>query len=262
MPKISAPYSPDGSRYALFGHPGILIRDTKSWEVVSQLTGHTDTVCCVAFHPDGRTLASGSFDNTIRLWDVETGINKHILRAHTEGVGCVAFSPDGKTIASASSEDNTIRLWDVETGCLLETFMSHTRWFCLIPYSPDDCTYACWSGGLLNRGSTIYLRDLETDDLLHTLEHTDAVSRIAFDSYGVTIATAMGSTLYLWKVETGCRLHTLAHTDRVGMVAFNGGTVASESLDGAIHLWDVATGDLLRTFTMGGYDGKTESLSS
>ena len=179
---------------------------------------------------------------------METDINKHILRGHTGPVVCVAFSPDGKTIASASTEDNTIRLWDVEMGCLLETFMSHTRWYDGIAYCPNDRTTA-FGGQPFNMGSTIYLRDLETDALLH-LAHTDAVSRIAFDSYGFTIATSMGSTLYLWNVETGRLLHTLAHTDRVGTVAFNGCTVVSESLDGAIRLWDMRTGSLLHTFTM------------
>jgi WD40 repeat protein len=92
------------------------------------LTGHTDTVFSVAFSPDGKILASGSWDDTIRLWDVNTGrpIGQP-LTGHTSSVESVAFSPDGKTLASGSG-DHTIRLWD-------------------ITYTDDIVTYLCGSVG-------------------------------------------------------------------------------------------------------------------
>src|SRR5579872_4245298 len=76
------------------------------------LKGHMTTVFSVAFSPDGKTQASGSRDNTIKLWDVATGKEQATLQGHTGGVFCVAFSPDGKTLASGSF-DNTIEFWDV-----------------------------------------------------------------------------------------------------------------------------------------------------
>jgi WD40 repeat protein len=69
----------------------------------------------VAFSPDGKTLASGSADHTIKLWEVATGKEQATLKGHTRVVTSVAFSPDGKTLASGST-DKTIKLWDVTTG--------------------------------------------------------------------------------------------------------------------------------------------------
>ena len=76
------------------------------------MRGHEKFTKSVAFSPDGKILASGSIDETIRLWDVETGTNLRVLVAHEGGVISVVFSPDGKTLASASW-DGIVLLWDL-----------------------------------------------------------------------------------------------------------------------------------------------------
>jgi WD40 repeat protein len=73
------------------------------------------TVFSVTFSPDGRLIASGSWDKTIKLWDVKTGEEIRTLKGHSELCHSVAFSPDGRLIASGS-DDKTIKLWDVKTG--------------------------------------------------------------------------------------------------------------------------------------------------
>jgi WD40 repeat protein len=130
----------------------------------------------VAFSPDGRLLASGSEDQTVRLWEVvnpgglNTGQSLKTLAGHTHPVSSVAFSPDGRLLASGSF-DHTVRLWEVvnpgglNTGQSLQTLAGHTNWVWSVAFSPD--------GRLLASGSadaTIKLWDVQTGDCLKTLQ--------------------------------------------------------------------------------------------
>ena len=108
------------------------------------LTGHSHWVTSVGFSPDGQTLASGSLDSTIKLWDVQTGKVRHTLAGHSFGVLSVGFSPDGQTLASGSW-DNTIKLWDVQTGKLRHTLTGHSYRVWSVEFSPDGQTLASGS---------------------------------------------------------------------------------------------------------------------
>jgi len=111
---LSVVFSSDG-RYLAVGTRGgssVQLIDTSSWQVIRTFEGHTSWVWSVAFSPDGKLLASGSWDETIKLWEVATGREVRTLEGHTGWINSVAFSPDGKLLASGSN-DGTIKLWDI-----------------------------------------------------------------------------------------------------------------------------------------------------
>ena len=194
-------YSADGKFLAVATDIGIWLYDTTTYQEVALLTAHTKAVKCLAFSPDGKILASGSDDNTIRLWSVDTGETQMILTGHThefEGVKSVTFSPDGKTLVSGGG-DNIIHLWDIDTGEINMTLVGHTHWVFSLAFSPDGKTLA--SGGV---DSVINLWDANTGEHKKTLDgHTAWVRSIAFSPDGKTLVSGSDDgTVLLWDLTT------------------------------------------------------------
>ena len=207
------------------------------------LTGHTDNVLSVAFSPDGKILASGSEDGTIKLWDVAMGEEIHTLVGHTLYVTSVAFDPDGTIIASGSF-DKTIKLWDVATGEEIRTLTGHSKYVVSVAFSPDGKVLASASSSTLDDNS-VKLWDVATGREIRTLTHNVHLPTIsvAFSPDGKILASgSLDKTIKLWDVATGQVIHTLTgHAAGVESVAFSpdGKILASGSLDKTIKLWDI-----------------------
>ena len=221
-------------------------------DLITTLEGHADVVLSVAYSPDGKTLASGAEDGTIKLWDVATGQNVAILEGHISSiindVSSIAYSPDGKTLASGSW-DNTIKLWDIATESNVATLQGHTGWITSVAYSPD--------GKILVSGSednAIKLWDVETERIriLATLkDHTSSVTSIAYSPDGKTLASGSeDGEILVWDVAKRKNIATPeGHKEAVLSIAYSpdGKTLASSSRDRTIKLWDVATGSNITT---------------
>ena len=269
----NASFSPDGKMFACVSGEGdgptrtIYLWDVMTGELRQELNGHTGEVWCLSFSPDGKTLASASFDHTIGLWDVSTGERRHTLHGHTYPVLSISFRPDGKTLASVSREDSTVNIWDVMTGELRQELTGYSASVQSMSFSPDSETLATVGDGK----TTIDIWDVSTTELRHTLTgHTRPINTVSFSPDGKTIASAASdSTVRLWDVSTGALRHTLTgDAGWVNIVSFSpdGKTIASadDDLRGAhkkvnIYLWDVITGE--RRHTLIGHTDRVTKVS-
>jgi uncharacterized caspase-like protein len=217
--------------------------------VLQSWQGHNKGLCldCLAFSPDGKILASASFDGTINLWAVGTGKLLHSLTGHQDTVHAIAFSPDGKWLVSGG-KDNTLKLWEVSSGNLLQTLTGHQDWVLSVAFSPEGRWLASSSY------QEIKLWDANKGQLWGTMTGPSGwVLSVAFSPKGRWLALGSDdNTLGLWEVGKGKQLLSLTgHNALVRSVAFSakGRWLASGSADHSVKLWDVNRAKLLRTLT-------------
>lgn len=160
----------------------------------------------VDFSPDGKSIAVGTFDDTVRIWDLATKECRQSCKGDNILAWQVAFHPEGNILAIASSADMTVRLWDITTGKCIHIFRGHKNWILDLSFSPDGHLLAsCSSDG------TIKLWDLVRKECIVSIHACETwVLSVVFSSDGKTLISGDGdSAIKIWDIETFQCLQTL-----------------------------------------------------
>ena len=242
-------------------------------------SGHSGPASCLAFSIDGKQLATGGDDGTIRLWDVETGNELQAIQAHQNGVRSLAISPDGRLLCSAGYSDPVIRVWDANSGRKIVELPGQAKPVNHVSFGRggrlvsggNDGAVVIWdvaSGREISRldaGGPVYSAALSSEgrwlaaglygaialwDLTATVTqprklwgHPSWIDALAFSLSGKRLASAGSEgTVKIWDVGEGKEVGTLkGHTASVKGIAFSphGWSLVSSSMDGSVRLWDL-----------------------
>ncbi len=265
---VQIAFSPDGKVIASVNanFPGtIRLLDSNTGELLRTINARTRKedkeilIFGVSCSPDSNTIISrhnghrfyGPVDNTIRMWDIDTGKLLRTLSGHSQHINAMAYCPESKIIATGS-DDHTLRLWDADKGKLLHILSGHTDSVRSVAFSPDGRVILSGSGD-----RTLRLWDVNTGYLLHSLtnETSHTPDSVAFSPDGRTIASYNGFEIVLWDVQTGQILRKIRERYSVTngwKIVFSpdGRTIASWGYQ-EVNLWNVNPGRHLRTLISG-----------
>lgn len=221
------------------------------------LEGHENAIYSVAITPDGKLAVSGSYDGTLKVWDLLSGKCTATFKGHKWDVRSVAVTFDGKGIVSGSS-DNTLKVWDLASGKCTATFKGQKGAVYCVAISPDDQrAVSGFSDG------TLKVWDLASGRCLATMEgHTDPIGywALAVTSDGKqAVSGSFDKTLKVWDMQSGtCRATLEGHTLEILGVAVTPDrkTILSGSRDHTLKVWDMKTGQCRAT-----WEGHTSSIT-
>ncbi|EJD04815.1 WD40 repeat-like protein [Fomitiporia mediterranea MF3/22] len=227
--------------------------------LLKELTGNGG-ILSVALPADGTRVASGSWDNTVQIWDAESGrVIFGPFEGHEEDVHSVAFSPDGVRVVSGS-RDKSIRIWDVESGQMIHGPMKgHDDEVLSVAFSPDGKRVASGSAD-----KTVMVWYVESGQAIKRFKgHEDTVRSVAFSPDGTRVASGSADdTIRIWDIESGQTVCSAleGHSSIVTSVAFShdGTRIVSGSWDYTFRIWDAESGDCISK----PFEGHTQSVTS
>ncbi len=241
-PVLALAHSPDGKVLAagagLPSRSGVVrIINANDGSTIREFDGHRDVVSGLAFRPDGKRLVTGSYDATVRFWDLETGKASGVFKGHSDFVYDVAFWPDGKSVIS-SSKDRTVKRINADSATEMRTYGEHNEDVLAIAVRPDGT-------GFVSAGDEPSIRSWLPDADKSAKKvgvHGGPVQQLAFSRDGKRLVSASGDkSIRLFDGKTGAHLRPLlgpTEWQYAVAVSPDGRRVAGGGWDGVVRVWD------------------------
>jgi WD40 repeat protein len=213
------------------------------------LQGHSDKVTAIAFSPNGKILASASWDNSVRLWDPLDGHCLAILQ-HYAHVYDIAFAPDGKTLASSTSHNNSVWLWDPLTRQCLQTLEGHSSWVHSVAFSPSlNNSEKLLASAALDDKVILWSTSAEQDQEIAPNE-SDILRYFSPLPGGKKLVLLNDKTIQIWDLSTGQRLQTVDyHKILTSWISISpdGEKIVLITSGNQILMWNPSNGERLQT---------------
>jgi len=187
------------------------------------LPGHTEAVLHVQYAPDGKMLASGGGDTTVRFWDVNTATPKHTCKAHKNHVLCTSWSPDAARFVSAD-KNGVLVVWDPKKGTPIgKNLRAHRQWVTSLSWEPMHRHAACERLATASKDTTCKIWNVRTQSLLVTLSgHTDSVEAVKWGGEELLYTASRDRTIKVWNADRGILVRTLTgHGHRINTLALS-----------------------------------------
>jgi len=204
------------------------------------VSGHSAAVTSIAWSPDGKYLATGSWDNTAIIWNAATGEQVRQLTGHRRFIASISWSPDGSRLATASWDD-MVRIWDVSDGMVLATLHGEDGIASSVAWSPDSKFVAAGYGD----GSTILWDLASGKEILKLHSATGKVNGVSWSPDNKRLALSSGRSAEVWDLAGKKKLVSLTgHSGLIGSIAWSpdGSRIATGSWDQTARVWDAGDG--------------------